>query len=163
MSMKLSSIVSRLTLGAVLAAGSLLVSSVSAAEKPFQGGRVAVESGKSFDDVTKAVKNLVAKNGMMVMAEVDQGKMLSMTGLQLKAKLFLVGNPTVGKQLFEQDHAVGLYVPIRVFVYSDANGKTFIAYDKPSTVLGQFQNEKIGMVAQMLDQKIEGLATMAAQ
>lgn len=163
MSMKLSSIVSRLTLGAVLAAGPLLVSSVSAAEKPFQGGRVAVESGKSFDDVTKAVKNLVAKNGMMVMAEVDQGKMLSMTGLQLKAKLFLVGNPTVGKQLFEQDHAVGLYVPIRVFVYSDANGKTFIAYDKPSTVLGQFQNEKIGMVAQMLDQKIEGLATMAAQ
>jgi uncharacterized protein (DUF302 family) len=118
---------------------------------------------KSFEDVTKAVKSLVAKNGMMVMAEVDQGKMLSMTGLHLQAKLFLIGNPNVGKQLFEQDHAVGLYVPLRLFVYTDANGKTHVAYDKPSTLLGQFQNEKVGMVAGMLDQKIEGLAAMAAQ
>jgi uncharacterized protein (DUF302 family) len=100
---------------------------------------------------------------MMVMAEVDQGKMLSMTGLQLKATLFLIGNPNVGKQLFEQDHAVGLYVPLRLSVYSDANGKTFVEYDKPSTVLEQFQNEKIGMVSRMLDEKIGGLAQMAAQ
>ncbi len=89
--------------------------------------------------------------------------MLSMAGLQLKAKLFLVGNPNVGKQLFEQDHAVGLYVPLRIFVFADANGKTFVEYDKPSAVLAQFGNEKIGMVAKMLDEKLAGLAQMAAK
>src|SRR5262245_22485841 len=62
--------------------------------------RVKVASGKSFEQVSDALKSLVAKNGMMVMAQVDQGKMLSMTGLSLKATLFIVGNPTVGKQLF---------------------------------------------------------------
>ena len=123
---------------------------------------MTVESDKWFEEVTKAVKSLVAKNGMMVMAEVNQGKMLSMTGLSLKATLFIVGNPTVGKQLFEQDHAVGLYVPLRVFVYADPAGKTFVSYDKPSAILSQFQNEKIAMVAQMLDQKLDGLANMAA-
>jgi len=128
----------------------------------FNGDRVTVASDKSFEEVTGAVKSLVAKNGMMVMAEVNQGKMLSMTGLSLKATLYVVGNPTVGKQLFEQDHAVGLYVPLRVFVYADGSGKTFVSYDRPSALLGQFQNEKIGMVAQMLDQKLEGLANMAA-
>jgi len=128
----------------------------------FNGDRVTVASDKSFEQVTSAVKSLVAKNGMMVMAEVNQGKMLSMTGLSLKATLFVVGNPTVGKQLFEQDHGVGLYVPLRVFVYADASGKTFVSYDRPSALLGQFQNEKIGMVAQMLDQKLDGLANMAA-
>ena len=71
-------------------------------------------------------------------------------------------NPTVGKQLFEQDHGVGLYVPLRVFVYTDAAGKTFVSYDRPSAILAQFRNEKIGMVAQMLDQKLDGLANMAA-
>lgn len=161
--MRLTKSFSKLTLGVALAAASLIATPASASENAFQGGRVAVESGKSFDDVTKAVKNLVAKNGMMVMAEVDQGKMLSMTGLQLKATLFLIGNPNIGKQLFEQDHAVGLYVPLRLSVYSDANGKTFVEYDKPSTVLGQFQNEKIGMIGKMLDEKIGGLANMAAQ
>jgi len=128
----------------------------------FSGDRVTIASDKSFEDVTGAVKSLVAKNGMMVMAEVNQGKMLSMTGISLKATLFIVSNPTVGKQLFEQDHSVGLYVPLRVFVYADASGKTFVSYDRPSSLLSQFQNEKISMVSQMLDQKLDGLANMAA-
>ncbi|MBI3401473.1 MAG: DUF302 domain-containing protein [Acidobacteria bacterium] len=127
------------------------------------GTLVTVASSKSFEQVSDAVKSLVAKNGMMVMATVDQGKMLSMTGLSLKATVFLIGNPTVGKQLFEQNHAVGLYVPLRIAVYTDTDGKTYVQYDKPSALLEQFKNEKIGMVAQMLDEKIGGLATMAAQ
>lgn len=134
-----------------------------AAENSFSGGRETVASTKSFEEVSKAVETLVAKNGMMIMAQVDQGKMLSMTGLKLKATLFLVGNPTVGKELFEQNHSVGLYVPLRLFVYTDADGKTYVSYDRPSTLLSQFGNEKIGMVAQMLDKKLEGLASMAAQ
>jgi uncharacterized protein (DUF302 family) len=136
--------------------------SFAGSNSSFNGDRVTVASDKSFEEVTSAVKSLVAKNGMMVMAEVNQGKMLSMTGLSLKATLFVVGNPTVGKRLFEQDHGVGLYVPLRVFVYADESGKTFVSYDRPSALLRQFQNEKIGMVAQMLDQKLEGLANMAA-
>jgi uncharacterized protein (DUF302 family) len=147
----------KLTLGLIVSAGLSF-----AASNTFSGDRVTVASERSFEDVSSAIKSLVAKNGMMVMAEVDQGKMLSMTGLSLKATLFIVGNPNVGKQLFEQDHSVGLYVPLRVFVYADSAGKTFISYDRPSALLAQFQNEKIGMVAQMLDQKLDGLANMAA-
>src|SRR6516164_6667950 len=108
----------------------------------FNGDRVTVASDKSFEQVTSAVKSLVAKNGMMVMAEVNQGKMLSMTGLSLKATLFVVGNPTVGKQLFQQDHGVGLYVPLRVFVYADASGKTFVSYDRPSAPTGAVPERK---------------------
>jgi hypothetical protein len=37
-----------------------------------------------------------------------------------------------------------------------------VSYDRPSALLGQFQNEKIGMVTQLLDQKLEALASMAA-
>jgi uncharacterized protein (DUF302 family) len=152
----------RTAVAAGLLAGLLAGSPVFAGETSFQGTRVVVESSKSFGDVTKAVTDLVAKNGMMVLADVDQGKIMSMTGLKLEAKLFLVGNPTVGKQIFEQDHAVGLYVPFRLSVYSDDKGKTFVEYDKPSSILSQFGNEKIGMVGKMLDEKIGGLATMAA-
>lgn len=125
--------------------------------------RVKIASAKSFEQVSDALKALVAKNGMMVMAQVDQGKMLSMTGLSLKATLFLVGNPTVGKQLFEQDHGVGLYVPLRISVYADTDGRTYVEYDKPTALLAQFKNEKVTMIAQMLDEKLSGLATMAAQ
>ncbi len=151
-----------LMLGAVIGVAALLPSLAAAAAGTFSGERITVSSDKSFEDVTKAVKALVAKNGMMIMAEVDQGKMLSMAGLTLKATVYLIGNPVVGKQLFEQDHAVGLYVPLRIFVYTDASGKTSVSYDKPSSLLSQFQDPKLNMAAEMLDQKLDGLANMAA-
>ncbi|MGH9711838.1 MAG: DUF302 domain-containing protein [Candidatus Acidiferrales bacterium] len=126
-----------------------------------QEARVTVQSTHSYEQTIEKVKAAVGQGGMMVMAQVDQGNMLSMAGLKLKSELFLVGNPTVGKQLFEQDHGVGLYVPLRVFVTEDSNGKVYVSYDKPSSVLKQFNNQKIDMVAGMLDQKIEGLVQMA--
>lgn len=159
--MKNHSLFREALLGALLSTATASLA-LNASAANFTGDRVTVASDKSFDDVTSAVKALVAKNGMMVMAEVNQGKMLSMTGLSLKATLFVIGNPTVGKQLFEQDHAVGLYVPLRLFVYADQSGKTHVAYDRPSALLSQFHNDKITMIAQMLDQKLEGLANMAA-
>jgi uncharacterized protein (DUF302 family) len=60
------------------------------------------------------------RRNTQVMAEVDQSKMLNMTSLSVKATLFLIGNTNVGKQLFEQDRAVGLCVPLRLFVFTDA-------------------------------------------
>lgn len=150
-------------LAALLGNAFLLAPVAAATNASFHAEQVTVASNKPFERTADAIKQLVAKNGMMVMAEVDQGKMLSMTGLTLKATLYLVGNPNVGKQLFEQNHAVGLYVPLRVFVYNDGNGKTFIAYDKPSTLLSQYRNDKIAMVGQMLDQRLHDLVTMAAQ
>lgn len=126
-----------------------------------QEARVTVESTHSYEQTVDKLKEAVGSSGMMVMAQVDQGHMLSMTGLNLKATLFLVGNPTVGKKLFDQNHGVGLYVPLRVFVYEDKDGKTFVSYDKPSSLLNQFNNKQIDMVAGMLDQKIQGLAQMA--
>ena len=126
-----------------------------------QESRVTVESTKSYEQTIGQLKGAVGQGGMMVMAQVDQGNMLSMAGLKLKAQLFLVGNPTVGKQLFEQDHNVGLYVPLRVFVTEGTDGKVYVSYDKPSSLLKQFNNQKIDMIASMLDQEIQGLAQMA--
>ena len=126
-----------------------------------QDSHVTVPSQKSFDQTVNQLKSAVGQGGMMVMAEVNQGNMLSMTGLKLKATLFLVGNTTVGKKIFEQDPAAGLYIPLRVFVYEGKDGKAYLSYDKPSSLLGTLNNQDINMTAGMLDQKLEGLAQMA--
>lgn len=139
----------------------LVVTGAFAGVTSAQETRVTVQSTKSYEQTIDKLKAAVGQGGMMIMAQVDQGNMLSMAGLKLKATLFLVGNPTVGKQLFEQDHGVGLYVPLRVFVTEGEDGKTYVSYEKPSSVLKQFNNQKIDMVGGMLDQKIQGLAETA--
>ena len=64
---------------------------------------MSIPSNPSFEQTVDAFKAAVSKGGMMLMSTVDQGNMLKMTGLQRKGTLFLVGNPTVGKQVFEKD------------------------------------------------------------
>jgi uncharacterized protein (DUF302 family) len=123
--------------------------------------RVVVESKNSYEQTIKNLKSSVSQGGMMIMAEVDQGNMLKMTGLDLKATTFLVGNPTVGKMLFQRNHGVGLYVPLRVFV-TEENGKTYVSYEKASAQLAKFNDSEINKTAAMLDQKLEGLARMAS-
>lgn len=139
----------------------LALAGAFAGQASAQEERVTVESTKSYEQTIDKLKAAVGQGGMMVMAQVDQGNMLSMAGLKLKAQLFLIGNPTVGKQLFEQDHNVGLYIPLRVFVTEGGDGKVYVSYDKPSSLLKQFNNQKIDMIAGMLDQKIQGLAQTA--
>jgi uncharacterized protein (DUF302 family) len=128
-----------------------------------QEARVNIPSNKSYEQTVETFKMAVSKGGMMVMSTVDQGNMLKMTGLSLKGTLFLVGNPNVGKQVFEKDPAAGLYLPLRVYIYQSAAGKTFLSYDKPSVVLKQFDNGTIDQTAAMLDQKLDMLTRMVAQ
>lgn len=138
-----------------------IVGGVLALPAAAQDSHVTVASQKSFDQTVSQLKSSVSQGGMMVMAEVNQGNMLAMTGLKLKATLFLVGNPTVGKKIFEQDPAAGLYIPLRVFVYEGKDGKAHLSYDKPSSLLGPLNNQDITMTAGMLDQKLEALAQMS--
>lgn len=120
----------------------LAVTGLFARPASAQEARVTVESTKSYEQTVEKLKGAVNQGGMMIMGQVDQGNMLSMAGLKLKATLFLVGNPTVGKKLFEQDHGVGLFVPLRVFVYEDKDGKSYVSYDKASSLLKQFNNQE---------------------
>jgi uncharacterized protein (DUF302 family) len=128
-----------------------------------QEARVSIPSNKSFEQTVDAFKMAVSKGGMMVMSTVDQGNMLKMTGLELKGTLFLVGNPTVGKQVFEHNPAAGLYLPLRVYIYQGQDGKSYLSYDKPSVVLKPFNNPSIDQTAGMLDQKLDMLTHMVAQ
>ena len=123
---------------------------------------VEVASSLSFDQTVEKVRTLVAKNDMMVMGEINQGKMLSMTGLKLNGISLIVGNPTVGKKIFSSEPAAGLAIPIRLYIFEDTNHQVFISYYKPSELLSQFHNPEVDMVGTMLDAKLANLTAMAS-
>lgn len=123
---------------------------------------VTVRSVKSFDETVSGIKKGVADAGMMVLAEINHGKILSMTGLSLDGEALFIGNPNVGKQLFSENKAVGLAIPIRVNVYEDG-GVTYINYFTPSSVLGNFKGSQIKNIAGELDKKLAMLTGMFAK
>ena len=123
-------------------------------------GLVKVQSSQNFDKTISSFKKMVSDNGMMVMGEINQGKVLSMAGISVKSHTFFVGNPNVGNKLFSADRAVGAVVPIRVNIFEDTDGNTYVAYFPPSGKLSGLQNKKVDKVAQMLDQKLNKLTSM---
>jgi uncharacterized protein (DUF302 family) len=127
-----------------------------------QSKLVTVKSSRNFETTVDGIKKSVADAGMMVIAEINHGKILSMTGLTINAESLFIGNPNVGKQIFSDNAAVGLAIPIRVNVYED-KGVTYINYFTPSSELGYFKGDKVHAISQELDKKIEMLTGMFAQ
>jgi uncharacterized protein (DUF302 family) len=57
--------------------------------------------------------------------------------------------------------AAGLYAPLRLLLYDNDHGKTCLEYDRPSSLFGQFNDQRIAAVAATLDQKMEKLVAQA--
>lgn len=127
-----------------------------------QAKLITVKSIKSFDATVEGIKKGVADAGMMVLAEINHGKILVMTGLSINAESIFIGNPNVGKDAFSENTAVGLAIPLRVNVYEE-NGVTYINYFAPSSELGYFKGDKVKMIGKKLDEKIGMLTGMFAK
>ena len=137
--------------GTILLAVAFAFSNITYAQSP---GFVTVQSDQPFNNTIKEAKKMVAQNGMMVLSTINQGKILSMTGLSIKATSLFIGNPNIGNKLFGADRGVGIAVPVRLNIYEGKDGKTYVSYIKPSERLSSFKNEKINKIARMLDKKL---------
>ncbi len=154
------------TLRTLLSAALLMsVVGLAASESAAQAGSavVQVQVKGSVEETLGKIRQSVANQGMMVMGEIHQGKVMAMTGLQVNSESLLIGSPTVGKQLFAADPGVGVVVPVRLNVYADGKGNTFVSYVMPSATLGTFSDPKVQEIAAMLDEKFWKMATMLAQ
>ena len=156
---------SNLSLTAVLFALILFAGTFAKSNKIFAAETtpVTVQSKQSFNNTISEIRKLVKQNGMMVLSELNQGKILSMTGLSVKAVSLFVGNPQIGNKLFSAEHGVGIAVPVRLNIYEGTDGKTYINYVKPSDQLASFKNDKIQMIAQKLDKKLGMLTGMLSK
>ena len=72
-----------------------------------------------------------------------------------------MGNPLIALQMTQHDIRASLYAPLRVLIYEDESGKTWLGYDKPSSLFGQFGNDRIIPIAVTLDRKLDALVTAA--
>jgi uncharacterized protein (DUF302 family) len=144
---------------AIVVAGVLGVAGAASAAQPVGPGVQVVAKG-SVDDVVAKLRKMVADGGMMVMGELHQGKVLSMTGLKVQSETLFVGSPTVGKDLFSAQPGAGLVVPVRINIYADAQGQTVVSYVPPSQQLSGFGDDAVDQIAKMLDDNLAKMVGM---
>ena len=113
------------------------------------------------DDARARIEAMAGSSGFMLFGTMDHGALLSIFGVKKKAIQYVVGNPLIAIQMTQHNLAAGLYAPLRVLVYEDDRGRTCLEYDEPSSLFGQFNDDRITTVASLLDRKLEDLIAAA--
>ena len=103
---------------------------------------------------------MAGPSGFMLFASHNHGALLRLAGQKRKAIQYVVGNPLFALQMTQHDIRASLYAPLRVLIY-EKEGATCVEYDKPSSLFGQFDNDRISPTAAMLDRKLEALVAAA--
>jgi uncharacterized protein (DUF302 family) len=121
----------------------------------------SLTSGGDAEETRAKLAALAGPSGFMLFATHNHGALLSLAGQKRKAVQYIVGNPLFALQMTQHDIRASLYAPLRVLLYENEEGKTCVEYDRPSSLFGQFENDRIRPTATMLDQKMEALVTAA--
>ena len=149
-----------------------------ATDKPFEDVAKAFERqlGRFEPDVYKSlaasgdaeavsgrIEAMAGPSGFMLFATHNHGALLRLAGQKRQAIQYVVGNPLFALQMTQHDIRASLYAPLRVLIYENEERKTCVEYDKPSSLFGQFGNDRISPTAAMLDRKLEALVTAAVE
>jgi uncharacterized protein (DUF302 family) len=104
---------------------------------------------------------MAGSSGFMLFRTADHGTLLRIVGRPRKAMQYTVGNPLFAIEMTQHAIAAALYAPLRVLLYETDDGKTCVEYDRPSSLFGQFGDDRVTHMAEVLDQKLEALAKAA--
>jgi uncharacterized protein (DUF302 family) len=83
------------------------------------------------ETMDRLVAEIRAK-GMNVFARIDHAAGAAEVGLKLRpTELILFGNALGGTPLMQSVQTVGIDLPLKVLVWQDAEGKTWVSYNEP--------------------------------
>jgi hypothetical protein len=154
--------------------------------QPIQIEHVKIESTKSFAGVKAALERSVPQldtgifgllqrgesdrareelergPALSIFSSRDHGTLLQIAGQPRKAVQYDIGNPLTASRMTQHQLPASLYAPLRVVLYENEAGGATFEYDRPSSLFGQFGDERVTAVARELDASLEGVLVKAA-
>ena len=96
----------------------------------------SVEAQGSVSEAVDRLEAAVEEAGAAVVARVDHAGAAEGAGMEMTdAQLLIFGNPEVGTPVMQVDPVAGLYLPIRVLAYADADGTTIMVFEDAATMV----------------------------
>ena len=91
----------------------------------------------------------IRAKGLNVFARVDHAAGAEEAGLELRpTNLIIFGNARGGTPLMQASQTAGIDLPLKMLVWQDAAGKTWLSYNEPSWIV---QRHGLGVRAEIID------------
>jgi uncharacterized protein (DUF302 family) len=102
-------------------------------------GLVTVDSPLDAAATIHWLETTLASKGVTIFAKVDHAAGAQAVGLPLGPTTVLIfGNAQAGTKLMQIDQRIGIDLPLKFLVWSDADGKTHVSYFDPASIAARY-------------------------
>jgi uncharacterized protein (DUF302 family) len=96
-------------------------------------GLTTIRSNSGQTETMNRLEAVVRAKGLTVFARIDHAAGAAEVGLPLRpTELLIFGNAKGGTPLMQSAQTVGIDLPLKVLVWQDASGVTWVSYNDPS-------------------------------
>ena len=125
---------------------------------------IKVETNKSVAEALDALEAAVGNAGATVFARVDHAAGAEKVGTPIPPNQVLIfGNPALGTPAMQIDARAGLFLPLKVQAYEDANGQVWLAYEDPKETMDDLDDVENAPVIEKMRGVLAKLTAAAAQ
>jgi len=108
---------------------------MSAVNETHIEGLTTIASNFGPKETLDRLETEIRTKGMEVFARIDHAAGAAEVGLNLRpTELIIFGNARGGTPLMQSVQTVGIDLPLKVLVWEDAGGKTWLSYNEPSWI-----------------------------
>ena len=136
---------------------------LSRSAPPESDGVVSVRSAYRFEETIERLKADISMKKIMLFDVIDQAKLASAAGIELRPSTLLVfGNPPLGVQFLTANPAAGLDWPVRLLVTEDARCGVSLMYTDFAWIARRHGIEDRAAAFEMASKVIASIASSVA-
>lgn len=103
-------------------------------------------------ETVKRLENILSKRNIPVFAKFDHAENAEHAGLKLRPTTVVVfGSPKVGTGLMQADQSIALELPLRIAVWEDEAGSTWLAFPRMARLAAEYSLESNPVIGKMQD------------
>lgn len=124
-------------------------------------GLVTIQSSLPTRATVETLTAALVSRGLAVFARVDHAANAASVGLSLRpTEVVIFGNPEGGTALMQDRQTSGIDLPLKVLVWEDAGGKTWLTYNDPEWIA---RRHGLGTASEAAVKAMTGLLAAIAQ
>ena len=127
-------------------------------------GLVTVDSPLDAAATLHWLETTLAAKGVTIFAKIDHAAGAQAVGLPLgPTTVVIFGNAQAGTKLMQIDQRMGIELPLRMLVWTGADGKTHVSYNDPAWIAARYGiTPETAPVLTAMQGMMKGLADGAA-
>ena len=124
-------------------------------------GIVDIPSHHSVDETVARLRGILEAKGVTLFALVDHSGEAEKAGMKMRpTKLLIFGSPKAGTPVMLAAPSIAIDLPLKILVWEDAGGKTWVSYNTPEYLRDRHQVpddllQNIAVVAALAEKSAE--------